>query len=532
MFVRFLLGFTAVSQPVAALAQVGVFTERAEFGAGATIPIAWADADGDGDFDLAVGNYGNQANALYRNDGTGLFAAESQFGAKSTFAVVWADFDNDGDQDLSVGNGSNQQNALFVNDGAGAFTARDEFGLRSTIALAWADFDLDGDLDLAVGNGILSSAQQNALYVNNGDGSFTARDEFGLLRTDSVAWADFDNDGDPDLAVGNGGFNREEQNALYINNADGSFTERPEFGMGNTASVAWADADNDGDLDLAVMNWNNGQSSLYRNNGDTTFTEQPIFGVGDPNTGAWGDFDNDGDLDLALGNGDFSNAAPNTLYVNDGAGGFTPEAQFGLGSTDSLAWADVDRDGDLDIAAGNEHSPTTNYLYTNETPGIGGRIALRLRGRFAELGDGYSNRDALGATVWIYQAGHLGDPAHLLGVRQIEATGGFTSQQPRQLHYGMAGRASVDVRIVWPGSAGSRITQDLPGVAAGSSLDVPEAAPCPADFNRDGAVDTRDVLAFLNAWSAGDAAADFNGDGAINTLDVLAFLNAFAAGCP
>ncbi len=55
---------------------------------------------------------------------------------------------------------------------------------------------------------------------------------------------------------------------------------------------------------------------------------------------------------------------------------------------------------------------------------------------------------------------------------------------------------------------------------------------CAADFNGDGAVNTLDVLAFLNAWTAGDAGADFNGDGAVNTLDVLAFLNAWAAGCP
>jgi len=54
---------------------------------------------------------------------------------------------------------------------------------------------------------------------------------------------------------------------------------------------------------------------------------------------------------------------------------------------------------------------------------------------------------------------------------------------------------------------------------------------CPADFNGDGAVDTQDVLAFLNAWASGDASADFNADGEVNTLDVLAFLNAWSGGC-
>ncbi|MFG0259369.1 MAG: GC-type dockerin domain-anchored protein [Phycisphaerales bacterium JB041] len=56
-------------------------------------------------------------------------------------------------------------------------------------------------------------------------------------------------------------------------------------------------------------------------------------------------------------------------------------------------------------------------------------------------------------------------------------------------------------------------------------------ANCLGDFNRDGTVNTLDVLAFLNAWSAGDHSADFNRDGTVNTLDVLAFLNAWSAGC-
>ena len=134
--------------------------------------------------------------------------------------------------------------------------------------------------------------------------------------------------------------------------------------------------------------------------------------------------------------------------------------------------------------------------------------------------------------VWVYEAGGLGDRSRLLGLRQIEATGGFTSQQPTELHYGMGERGEVDVRIVWPGSGGSRITQDLVGVEAGTRMDVIEAAACPADFNGDGAVNTMDVLAFLNAWVSGEPGGDFNGDGTINTMDVLAFLNAWAAGCP
>jgi hypothetical protein len=75
----------------------------------------------------------------------------------------------------------------------------------------------------------------------------------------------------------------------------------------------------------------------------------------------------------------------------------------------------------------------------------------------------------------------------------------------------------------------SGVTTSIDGTATLSA--VGEAPACPGDFNGDGLVNTVDVLAFLNAWAAGDSAADCNGDGSINTVDVLCFLNAWAAGC-
>ena len=66
---------------------------------------------------------------------------------------------------------------------------------------------------------------------------------------------------------------------------------------------------------------------------------------------------------------------------------------------------------------------------------------------------------------------------------------------------------------------------------AGGFWPVVSAADCIADFNNDGNVNTLDMLAFLNAWVAGDPSADINGDGSVNTLDVIAFLNLWAAGC-
>jgi hypothetical protein len=70
----------------------------------------------------------------------------------------------------------------------GAFSEVPQFGTGATIPVAWGDHDLDGDLDLAVGNGILGAVQQNFLYINNGDGSFTSVPQFGTEQTGSLVW--------------------------------------------------------------------------------------------------------------------------------------------------------------------------------------------------------------------------------------------------------------------------------------------------------------------------------------------------------
>ncbi len=451
------------------------FTAELQFGTGATIPVAWGDYDRDGDQDLAVGHFGS-TNRLFVNDGAGGFTEQVQFGTGATFAVAWADFDNDGDLDLAVGRGNNQQNYLYINYGDGTFSQTAQFGLLRTIAVAWGDADGDGDLDLAVGNGILGVAEQNYLYVNGGNGTFTAVPEFGLGQTCALVWGDCDNDGDLDLAVGNGGFGQEGQNYLYTNNGDGTFTSRPEFGLGDTAALAWGDCDNDGDLDLAVGNWNTTGCALYVNNGDGTFSGHAEFGSHDTNTLAWGDADNDGDLDLATGNGDFTSAEQNDLYINNDDGTFTETAQFGLGSTDGVAWGDSDGDGDLDVAVGNEHTPGQNYLYRNGGD-EGPSLIVRLQGRFHDHGAGFSNRDGIGAKVAVFAAGHVGEADQLLGYREVEAHGGFSAQNQIAPHFGLAGHATVDLRITWPGSAGSHQVQDLAGVAVGQSILIEEPVP-------------------------------------------------------
>ncbi len=515
---------TSLGLVTAAPAGTPSFSSQDAFGTGATIPVAWGDYDGNGTADLAVGNFFGQLNELYTGNGDGTYTPTTEFGGSSTFALVWADYDNDGDLDMAVGNDG--PNRLFINNGNGTFSLELQFGVSRTIAMAWADSDGDGDVDLAVGNGILGQAQQNALYLNNGDGTFTGQPQFGVGQTGSLAWADYDGDGDLDLAVGNGGFGSDGQNVLYVNNGDGTFTPQNEFGMGDTAAVAWADVNNDGRLDLAVANWGDQQNMLYLNDGGGSFTPVAAFGARDTNTIAWGDYDLDGDPDLAVGNGDFQSADQNYLYENTGGGSFAEHAIFGLGSTDSVAWADVDGDGDLDLAVGNEHTPTQNELWTNERA-AGSYLTIKLVGKFHAHGFGFSNRDGIGARVTVYAEGHLGDPADRLGFQQVEAKGGFSAQNAIDLTFAAPGRKAVDVRIAWPGSDGESITQDIPSVATSQAVLIVETLL--GDTNDDGTVNIVDFLNVLASWGPCPAPpepcpADFDNSGTVDIVDFLTVL--------
>lgn len=500
-----------------------VFIVQDEFGGGATIPLAWGDYDADGDHDILIGNYFGQANNLYVNGRGAVFTQQGVMGTGLTFAVAWADFDNDGDLDLVVGN--NGQNWLFVADGKGGFEQQNQFGMLRTVGVAWGDYDNDGDLDLALGNGILGVAQQNYLYRNDGEEGFVGLPQFGIGQSDSVAWGDYDNDGDLDLAVGNGGFGFVGQNYLYINEGGGNVVEQAQFGIGDTSVVAWADANNDGWLDLAVGNWANGQDMLYLNDGKGGFVPMPAFGARDANTLAWGDADLDGDLDLVVGNGDFASADQNYLYLNDGTGSFAEQRNFGLGSTDSVAWADFDQDGDLDLAVGNEHSPTQNELWVNQLDS-GAYLQLRLVGLFDMFGDGYSNRNAVGAQVAVYAAGHSGDSDFLRGFQQVQAKGGFSSQNAIDLTFGLPLDEAVDVVINWPGSAGQSIVQKRSSVGVGQRITVLETRP--GDIDGNGVVGASDLLILLANWGScaecGNCPADLDGNCTVGASDLLILL--------
>ncbi|MBN1887871.1 MAG: VCBS repeat-containing protein [Thermoflexales bacterium] len=386
-----------------------------------TASLAWGDVDADGDFDLAVGNGGG--NRVYRNDG-GTLSSQADYTTTelngSTLGAAWGDVDNDGDLDLVIG-GYLHYNAsvlsaspsyFFGGDGTGVTWAdvddnayldllvgnclyTNSAGLLSftpawmavetdTVRSAdWGDVDNDGDLDLALANSLAwlpaATGGHTYLYRNEG-GELSASPVYstaGLDDAHSVAWGDVDNDGDLDLLVGslrswNGSSYVGGQNKLYRNeggvlsaSAVYSTAERDD-----TYSVAWGDVDNDGDLDLAVGN--GGQPNrLYRNEGGS-LTPHSVWSSVESDTTysvAWGDVDNDGDLDLAVGN----IAQPNRVYRNDG-GVLSARAAWSAyrlpnEQSYSVAWGDVDNDGDLDLAAGNKYAENASHVYVNRREG-------------------------------------------------------------------------------------------------------------------------------------------------------------------
>jgi hypothetical protein len=310
-----------------------------------------------------------------------------------SWTCAWGDYDNDGFPDLFVGNSYKANNSLFHNNGDGTFTKVTNSAVGDIVTdivnchgCAWGDYNNDGFVDMIVSqtNGKLR------LYKNNGDGTFTGVNSAGsgddssvFNRTDArhtVAWADYDNDGLLDFAVVVHGPNG--RNRLYHNNGDGTFTEARDSVISQDPAdwdgLAWGDYDNDGYPDLFVANFG-GTNILYHNNGDGTFTKVAGSVVGRDEGSfagaAWGDYDNDGYLDLFVSCQD---SGPNLLFHNNGDGTFTkitngPIANGNHGR--GCVWGDYDNDGWLDLFV-NRGSPygsggagETNALYQNNGDG-------------------------------------------------------------------------------------------------------------------------------------------------------------------
>lgn len=194
------------------------------------------------------------------------------------------------------------------------------------------------------------------------------------------AWGDFDNDGDLDVYVTSWGQSStgEARNALFMNNS-GVFTNVALSGsiaedvglMDNSVCGRWADYDNDGDLDLFVANFYEGDV-VFRNNliesGSATFTDVTSSigftneSVGRSNFASWGDYNNDGYPDLYVA----KYWGKNALYMNNGGTSFSLQSEgdySDVHDSEAAGWIDYDNDGDVDLYVVNREQE--NHLYEN-----------------------------------------------------------------------------------------------------------------------------------------------------------------------
>lgn len=248
---------------------------------------------------------------------------------------IMDDFDNDGFLDIVISSVDACESLhYFHNNGNGTFSdwtekakLTDQIGGINCIQ---TDYNNDGWLDIFVMRGGWEFAMRNSLLKNNGDGTFSdVTEASGLLsgahRTHSVAWADFDNDGWLDVYVGH----EETPSQLFRNNGNGTFTDvSVKAGVNRkafTKGVTWGDYDNDGFADLYVSNYGS-ENFLYHNNGDGTFTDvAKNLGVEKPlmSFPTWFcDFDNDGWLDLFV-----ASFVPSVTEVARGYLGLPPQAE-------------------------------------------------------------------------------------------------------------------------------------------------------------------------------------------------------------
>ncbi len=410
--------------------------------------LAIADVDKNGHRDFVLCPFGGGID-LYRANNTNTAYNRSQVPNSTTVdcqGTIFADLDGDGNIDLFSCHDTGD-NGKWRNVGGGNLIFAPELmdtdlgnGSPGNYAALWTDYDRNGQMDLYLSKcslGVTSSSSLrriNRLFRANENGS----------GFEDVA---------PDLGI-----------------ADGSQTWSTDFG----------DIDNDGDLDLFILNHpepNNSQASLLFENRNGTYVDitddagisaglRGIFGI----QTLFRDFDNDGFLDLIVTASDLENRSPTyLLFRNEGNRTFTEHRNVlvvngtPLPYIQSLAVGDLNHDGFLDLYTGRAlgfNSPTSlpDHLFLND-----GNdhhfISFQLRGTF-------SNPDAIGARVDIM--GPWGTQT-----REVRAGEGYGIQNSLTLHFGLSTETVIPmVRVTWP----SGVIQEFTNLAANQFFPITETA--------------------------------------------------------
>ena len=456
--------------------------------------------------------------ALYRNNGNGTFTNITAGSGLDVelygMGLAVGDYDNDGRDDVYIT--ALDGDHLFHNEGKGKFkdvTASSGLNNASfATSAAWFDYDKDGKLDLFVAN-YVQWTQKNDLWCsldgttksyctpesykgtssklfhNLGNGRFEdvshkAGVDDPTSKSLGVTVFDFDGDGWPDLFVAND----TQPNKLYRNNHNGTFSE-----VGMAAGVAYsedgvargamgvdtADYDGSGRPHLLVGNFSNQMLGLYHNEGSGLFVDEaPASTVGRASllSLAFGvfffDYDLDGLPDILAANGhieeEIGRVQPRVqfkeaplLFHNLGQRKFeNASGEVGADFTRPIvargaAYADIDRDGDLDVLITTNHGPA--YLFRNDGGNTNNSITIRTKGV-------QSNRDGIGAIVRVQSASRK-------QWNTVRSGSSYCSASDLALTFGLAKDTVVTaIDVEWPSGAKDHIAN----VAANQFVTIEE----------------------------------------------------------
>lgn len=293
-------------------------------------------------------------------------------GGLRCYGAYAGDLNHDGYSDLSVINEDAENVRLYYNDGNGGFILGPTYDLPPGSRPSpneGADFNNDGEIDLAIGS---TGDDKVRVLLGNGAGGFLPYTSFDAAqKVRGLAILDLDADGYDDIASAN--FDGDNI-TLLLNNGDGTFAAPNSMetsGQGEWTCAA-ADANNDGIMDLFVGARTSQTLILLLGdgNGGLTFSASTYAG-GYPWMLAVGDVDGDGNVDVAIANSFFDNAG---IIRTDGAGGLLPVVTYPTGAfTLAIDLGDIDGDGDLDLVASN-YSGNSFNLYENDGTGSFGNL--------------------------------------------------------------------------------------------------------------------------------------------------------------
>lgn len=515
--------------------------------------VAWGDYDSDGDQDLLV-----SGKKLFRNDGDGTFSDvtdQAGIGDVNANGGVWADFDNDGNLDFYATVNNYLPSCQDASDCVWCTVQTNPDGTRECGQYHQDHTCPDGRCMPPSG-----SRDHDRLFQNNGDGTFSdvsdaAGRPYDFLPTEAAAWADYDNDGFVDLFVANyetpgkwaeGVLSIGNLDYLWRNNGDGTFSDVSEeaglrvFPEQCGRGAAWADYDDDGDIDLYVANYRLDFNFLWQNQSDGTFENvsgetgtagESISGSFGHSIGAgWADADNDEDWDLFVANLahprfiEFSDKS--MLYVSSGPPDFVfsdVRETSGIAYSETHsdpAWADYDNDGLVDLFITDVYVGYRAFLYRNEgsllfsdvTYPSGIEVENGWGAAWADYDDD-GKIDLVTRTLWRNQSQNMNHwlKVRLHGVtsnraaigavvtvvagekvmrRQIEGGRGTGNQSSMVCHFGLGPSDLADQIVIrWP----SGIEDIYEDVAADQTVTYWEGGESPADGGlSDGGVDASD----------------------------------------